>query len=124
MPLILTAQLPEASDGDFTDNPEWTGRRPLHHQYLISAPHETVVVAATVYLNSVVETGGLNEWRVLVNLTFNGSDNNNARIYLVSDLPDLSEPRNGYFLKLGESGSADAIELYRQSGTASRGGTD
>ncbi|MBK9356038.1 MAG: lamin tail domain-containing protein [Bacteroidales bacterium] len=119
MPLILTAQLHDSfSDGDFTDNPEWTGD--VGH-FTINTSFQLQLNSSgsgTVYLNSVVETSGLNEWRVLVNLTFSPSDNNNARIYLVSDLPDLSEPLNGYFLKLGESGSADAIELYRQSGTA------
>jgi len=119
MPLILSAQLHDSfSDGDFTDNPEWTGN--LSH-FIINTSLQLQLNSSgsgTSYLNSAVGQEDLFEWRILVNLNFSPSDNNNARIYLVSDLPNLTEPLNGYFLKLGESGSADAIELYRQSGTA------
>lgn len=119
MPLIISAQLHDSfSDGDFTDNPEWTGN--LSH-FIINTSLQLQLNSSgstTSYLNSAAGSEGLCEWRILVNLTFSPSDNNNARIYLVSDLPNLTEPLNGYFLKLGESGSTDAIELYRQSGTA------
>jgi hypothetical protein len=62
--------------------------------------------------------GGM-EWQFFIKLSFSPSDNNNARIYLVSDQSSLENPLNGYYLQFGENLANDAIELFRQTGTGS-----
>ncbi|MFH1120254.1 MAG: lamin tail domain-containing protein [Bacteroidota bacterium] len=118
-PMVLTAQLNDSfADGDFTDGPEWTGNT---GSFLVNPDYRLQLNSngeGTSFLSTSFSSIGLAEWRIWVNLAFSPSDNNNARIYLVADQSGINEPLNGYFLKLGESGSADAIELFRQSGTA------
>ncbi len=59
------------------------------------------------------------EWRWLVKLPFAPSVNNCLRIYLSADDCNLLSPTlNGFFLQLGENGSADAIELFKQDGSS------
>ncbi len=105
------------SDGDFITNPAWTGEAAIfevdvnHQLHLIAPP-----VTDTAYLstmNSLIENV---EWTFLVNLDFNPSSSNLARIYLVSDQSDLEENLNGYFVQVG--GTSDEVSLYRQTGTS------
>ena len=57
------------------------------------------------------------EWRWLVRLSFAPSANNCLRIYLSADDCNLLSPTlKGFFLQLGENGSADAVELFQQDG--------
>ncbi len=49
-----------------------------------------------------------------LNLGFAPSENNKVRIYVQADDTVLANA-NGYFLEIGDNGSADAIQLYRQS---------
>src|SRR5690606_36537740 len=57
------------------------------------------------------------EWEFYVQLDFDPSAQNQLRIYLISDKEDLKGALNGYFVQIGESGSTDSYDLYRQSGT-------
>ena len=117
-PLLSIAQLSEDfSDGDFTQNPEWTGNT---DQFTVNIGRQLQLNSTGEAISNLVtpfNADGLLEWRIWARLNFSPSDNNLAKIYLVSDNPNLNEPLNGFYLKLGEGGSADAIELYRQSGT-------
>lgn len=117
-PVFSFAQLfDDFSDGDFTQNPEWTGNT---GQFTINASSQLQLNAAAEGLSVLTTTfngDGFLEWRMWVRLNFSPSDNNHAKIYLLADNPNLNEPLNGFYLKLGEGGSADALELYRQSGT-------
>ncbi|MCF6172137.1 MAG: lamin tail domain-containing protein [Bacteroidales bacterium] len=116
-PHLLNAQVTDDfSDGDFTQNPTWTGTESYfkvndNKQLQLNDNEEREAFLSTpnaMALNT--------EWRFWVKLSFSPSSNNNARIYLVSNQQDITQPLNGYFLQLGESGSNDAIELFRQSG--------
>lgn len=109
------------SDGDFTADPAWSGDASV---FVVNTAGELQLnnaVAATSMLHSPNAMGSLNdmEWRARVRLSFSGSAANFARVYLVSDQPDLGGPLNGYYLQFGEAGSADAIELFEQTGTSS-----
>ena len=107
------------SDGDFTNDPSWTGD--INH-FIINQDHqlqlndETTGVSYLSTENSMINNS---EWRFRIMLKFSPSSNNNARIYLISDQMNLKEPLNGFFLQFGESGSDDAIELFRQEGDES-----
>lgn len=118
LPLLSIAQLSDDfSDGNFTQNPEWTGNT---DHFIVNASLQLQLNATGAGQSALCTpfyAEGAIEWRLWVRLNFSPSDNNYAKIYLATDNASLSEPLNGFFLKLGEGGSADAIELYRQSGT-------
>lgn len=104
------------SDGDFTNNPTWTGDASLFKvntsfQLQLNASGDAIAALAVPIVTSTEM-----EWSCWIKLSFSPSDNNMARIYLSSDQQDLKGSLNGYYLKLGEAGSNDAIELVRQSG--------
>ncbi len=114
---ILHAQFTDDfSDGDFLANPPWTGTSEVFivnaaKQLQLNAPMEGMAYLTTA--SSSIES---TEWRFWIKLGFSPSANNFARIYLISDQEDLSGDLNGYYLQFGESGSIDAIELFKQQG--------
>ena len=105
------------NDGDFTSNPTWSGDVTL---FKVNTAFQLQLNAsgdATTALAVPVTVEPEMEWSCWVKLSFAPSDNNMARIYLTSDQQDLKGSLNGYYIKLGEAGSNDAIELVRQSGS-------
>jgi hypothetical protein len=70
------------------------------------------------YLSVPVATRDSAVWEFYVRCAFDPSTSNYAKVYLQSDNANLLGDVNGYFLQIGgESGSVDAIQLYRQEGT-------
>ncbi|TND10420.1 MAG: hypothetical protein FD123_62 [Bacteroidetes bacterium] len=118
--LTLSAQITDAfSDGDFTNAPTWSGD---NSDYIVNGSFELQlngVIADTSYLSFASPFISNAEWQFWVKLTFAPSDNNNARIYLVSDVANLQGAVNGYYVRLGENGSFDSVDLWEQSGTTS-----
>ncbi len=119
LPLWLQAQLWEDfSDGDFTHNPIWSG---TVESYVVNSAFQLQLNAddaGTAYLSTpYTSPQGTIEWRFWIRLAFAPSANNLSEVFLVSDQPDLTAPLNGYFLRFGEAGSDDAIELYKRQGT-------
>lgn len=110
------------SDGDFTSNPAWTGTTA---EFTINGIQQLQLnnsIAGTSYLTTplVQDLSQVDAvWEVFVNLAFSPSGSNYGRIYLASDQPNLNQPLNGYYIQLGESGSADTPELFKQTGTLS-----
>jgi hypothetical protein len=119
-PITTPAQVSDNfSDGDFTNNPTWNGDQAqfkvnTEGQLQLSSTGDNISYLSTPFVLS-----DSSQWNIWIKLSFSPSDNNNARIYLVADQSDLESSLNGYYLNLGESGSLDAIELYRQSGNTS-----
>lgn len=100
---------PQGSDG--TD-PIWQGD--INH-FIISEPLQLQLMADKAgksYLSMSSTAINNATWEIYVELDFNPSSANYARIYLVSDNPDLSGPLNGYFVMVG--GSEDEVSLYKQ----------
>jgi hypothetical protein len=104
------------SDGNFNQDPVWTGdslkfevntAKQLH---LKSTGNDTAVLVTEQNLTDSLE------WLIWVKCTFSPSGSNFTRIYLMSDQADLTANLHGYYLQLGEAGSADAVELFRQDG--------
>lgn len=119
IPLLATAQLfDDFSDGDFTNNPAWTGTT---DKYIINNALQLQLNASeagTAWLSTpYTYPGGNLEWRFWIRLNFAPSASNLSDVYLISNQQDLSSPLNGYFLRFGEAGSNDAIELFRRQGT-------
>ena len=121
--LTVSAQFSDDfSDGNFNNTPVWSGDSTnfiVNPSLQLQLNHTGF--AATSMLSSSNALINLDsvEWQFYIKLNFAPSANNFARVYLVSDQSDLSLPLNGYYLQFGESGSADAIELFEQSGLIS-----
>ena len=113
------------SDGNFNMNPTWGGSTDV---FIVNASQELQVFnisGGQSYLSAQTNNSSIDnkEWRLTVKQTFSSSDNNHSRIYLVANGSDLSFSNStsgsnatGYFLKLGEAGSTDAIKFFRDDG--------
>ncbi len=114
-PLLSFAQFYDSfDDGDFTRNPPWTGSE---GSFVINDSKQLQLSAAGEGQSHLVTLSGMNgetEWRFWIKLSFSPSSNNFARVYLAADQENIEQPVNGYFLQFGESGTSDAIELFRQ----------
>ncbi len=102
------------TDGDFTQNPEWTGDTGKFEVNTAGQLHLLASGADTSVLVTASSRVERTEWTFWVKLSFNTSVNNNARVYLVSDNANLAGPVNGYYLQIG--GSNDSISFIRQNG--------
>jgi hypothetical protein len=116
IPLQLLGQpADDFSDGDFLNNPAWTGN---DSKFVVSSGAlelQAPAVEGIAYLVTPSEALEDATWEFSVRFDFNPSSSNYARIYLVSDQPDVSSSLNGYFVMAG--GSQDEISLYQQTGT-------
>ncbi len=118
---VCLAQVAENfTDGDFTNSPTWSGSS---SKFIVNASKALQLnnsVAGTSYLSTPFLATSLDnyEWQVYVKQSFSPSGSNYGRVYLVSDQADLAQPLNGYFLQFGEAGSLDAIQLFKQTGSA------
>lgn len=103
------------SDGDFTIDPVWSGDDANYEIDAGSRLHLVApAVADTSYL-SVPTTNTVTTWDFYVEMDFNPSSSNYARVYLMSDNADLKGSLNGYYVMIGNT--ADEVSLYRQDGT-------
>ena len=109
------------SDGDFTAGTQWSG---TDAEFIVNASNRLQLNAAAAgqsYLSTAFNETSLDgkEWRFYIRQSFAGSGNNFSRVYLASNLANLSftgsasAGANGYFLLFGEAGSEDAIRLFR-----------
>lgn len=103
-------------DGDLSMNPIWSGdvadfRVNEDFQLQLDAPD-----AGTSFLYTPVTLTDSTEWELYFDMDFNPSSGNRLRIYLAMDNLDLAIAK-GYYLEIGEDGSADAIKLYVQDGS-------
>lgn len=122
MPQQLLAQFSDDfTDGDLTTNPSWNGSGT---DFIVNPSSQLQLnnsVAGTSYLSTAFPPLAIDncEWEFYVKQSFAPSGGNFGRFYLASDQADLSSPLNGYYLQFGETGSNDAVTLFRQSGLAS-----
>lgn len=104
------------SDGDFSTNPTWSGDTNNFDvngafQFQLNAPAVNDIMYASTPSQSINNA----VWEFYVELGFNPSSTNFAKVYVVADQSDLKNPLNGYFVKIG--GTPDEVSLYRQDGT-------
>ncbi|MEY3677958.1 MAG: hypothetical protein RI924_99 [Bacteroidota bacterium] len=104
------------SDGDFSTNPAWSGNgyQVNASQQVQSANSGGIAQTVNLITPNLRRLNAL--WEFYVQINLDPSTNNQVRIYLLSDNVDLSGNLNGYFLQIGESGSSDSYDLYRQDG--------
>lgn len=106
-------------DGDLSQNPVWLGDVNSFKINGVKQLQSSGLQLATQTISiSTVNQQSLNaKWEFFVQLNFDPTTTNFARIYLTSDQQDLKGALNGYFVQIGETGSTDGYHLYRQSGT-------
>jgi len=109
------------SDGNFNSNPTWTGST---GEFIVNSSLQLQLNSSgssSSYLSTNNNLTNLNdkEWRIWVKQSFSPSASNNGRVYLCADNNDLLSVTNGYYLQLGESGSNDAIRLFKLDNSTS-----
>jgi Lamin Tail Domain/Bacterial Ig-like domain len=105
------------NDGNFTTNPVWQGDAA---NFQINAAQELQLNAPTGGVSQLWTQGNITDstiWLLDFRLDFAPSATNKVTIMLLADQPALTA--NGYYVEMGEDGSADAFRFYRQdaSGT-------
>lgn len=119
LPYFLAAQvIDDFSDGDFTQNPAWQGNTEhfvVNADFMLqlNSEGENTSVLTTAFVAATPM-----EWRFRIKLAFSPSTNNYARFYLASNTVDPALAQQAWFVQFGESGSNDAIELFRQDGAS------
>lgn len=121
---VLSAQLQDDfSDGDFTNDPEWLGQTEKFAivDNALQLLDENAMSSNEAYLYTAAATSSdaSTKWEFWVKMDFNPSNDNYTRVYLNASSPNLLGDLNGYYIRIGRSGSNDALELIRQDGSSS-----
>lgn len=108
------------TDGDFTNNPTWSGNDTVFTIANVSGNNmlrsNSQTASNTFYLSTPSTLVNDCQWEFYVNLQFNTSSTNYVDIYLISNSADLKAASfNGYFVRIGNT--ADEISLYRRTGS-------
>jgi hypothetical protein len=119
--LVSSAQVTENfGDGDFTNNPTWTGNAT---DWMVNANSQlqsnNTTVNSTFYLSTANTLATATKWEFYLRLNFNTSSANYVDVFLTASAADLSlNTTTGYFVRIGNT--QDDICLYRKdaSGTA------
>lgn len=104
------------SDGDFTENPEWTGDA---QNWLIVEENGNMLLRlnateAGVSWLSTPSVAGYGLWEFSVRLNgFATSNANRAHVFLTSDRSDTRDGVNGYAVRIGESGANKFFRIVR-----------
>ncbi len=101
------------SDGNFTSNPTWSGDATLFtiesNQLRSSSP-----TGATYHLSTPSTKATNAQWEFFINLQLGTSGVNFVEVWLTSDVADLNNANNGYFVRIGDTD--DLVALYRMVG--------
>ncbi|MEI8202045.1 MAG: lamin tail domain-containing protein [Bacteroidota bacterium] len=113
-PVLCNAQInDDFSDGDFTNNPVWTGNDTSfvveNYELRSNGPQS----AATLYLSTPSTLLMNTEWDFLIDLKFNPTISNFVRVYLVSDAANVNNAQNAYYVEIGQT-NADNIKFYKK----------
>ena len=112
-PVFCSAQFSDDfSDGDFTDNPSWTGNTEdfiVNSSNQLQSNNTTANTSFYLVTQSTLCTSA--QWEFYVKIDFNPSSKNYIDVYLTSALPNLLDELNfGYFVRIGNT--LDQISLY------------
>lgn len=120
--VIISAGLHAQVFEDFTDlelanNPSWIGQT---SKFTVTSSGQLRLMNTgtdTAYIATANSFFGVSEWSFWFRLAFAPSSQNYLIVYLTSDSPFLDGPLNGFYIRYGETGSADGLELWKQAGT-------
>jgi len=116
VPVLSFGQVNDTfSDGNITDNPEWTGTT---SNFVVNTSFQLqsqAKAASTSFLFTPSGAFDNASWECRVMMTYNPSSYNYACIYLASDKNDITSGCKGYYVQVG--GTNDEVSLYVQQGT-------
>jgi len=116
VPVLCFSQVNETfSDGNFTNNPVWTGTASCFVVNQAFQLQSQALTPSTSFLFTPSEAFENATWECSVKITYNPSAYNYASLYLASDQTDLTNGCNGYYVQVG--GSNDEVSLYVQQGS-------
>lgn len=101
------------SDGDFTVNPSWHGTDSL---FVVNDEYQLQTngsVPGVAWLSVPYNLCDTLEWSFMIGEKFSPSSKNFCDVFLCSDNEELVMARQGCFLRLGEAGSEDVVELMK-----------
>lgn len=125
--LYTNAQISENfSDGDYTNNPVWTGNSA---DWIVNSVGQlqsnNAVAGSSFYISTANALATSAQWEMYVKLAFNTSSANYVDVFLTASTSDLINA-TGYFMRIGNT--TDEISLYRKdaNGTVTKiiDGTD
>lgn len=116
IPFLLQAQIKETfSDGNYTENPSWTGTT---DNFLINSLGQLQLSAkgagiSTLFTKSEAIENAI--WECWIKINYNPTSYNYSCFYICSDKNEITNGCNGYYVQVG--GSKKEIALYLQEGT-------
>lgn len=115
LPMASMAQFSDDfTDGDITNNPTWLGDDTVFEATTNQLHLNAFPATAERYLSTTSAAIDNATWEFMVQLDFNPSSSNLARVYLVADQANMQGNISGYFVKIGNT--TDQVSLYRQDG--------
>ncbi|MGM0566179.1 MAG: lamin tail domain-containing protein [Bacteroidota bacterium] len=115
-PLLVNAQFTDDfSDGNFTENPVWEGSV---EKFVVNDDFRLQLndtEAGEAFLSTASQRVDSTEWLFDAELGFSPSANNNALVYLASSSVNPALADESVYLRMGESGTDDALELIHFS---------
>ena len=114
-PLLCWAQLNEHfSDGDFTQNPSWTGNSANFEVNSLLQLHSKSTTTGTSALFCPSLAFDDASWECWVKITYPTSSSNYAVLYLATDKMETTDCK-AYYVQIG--GTNDEVSLFVQEGT-------
>ncbi|MFN4298448.1 MAG: lamin tail domain-containing protein [Thermaurantimonas sp.] len=104
------------SDGNFTANPPWQGMTAHFRVHNGELQLYDTTLSGSSWLSTASTAAFNGFWQFKVRLEFNPSTQNFAQVFIVSNVPALSEAVNGYFVRIGGTTNR-RISLIRRNGT-------
>lgn len=103
------------TDGEFLLAPTWMGD---YQNYQVNSELQAQLDAnqagnSFLCLSHGLDSTGEMEWSFWTKQSFSGSSSNYSRFYLLAEDSILHAATNGYYLQMGEAGSADALRLMK-----------
>ena len=115
LPFFAFSQINETfSDGNFTQNPVWTGTTENFKVNTIFQLQSQAATTSKSFLSTPSEAFEDAVWEFWVKIAYTTSSSNYASVYVTSDRADVSGDCYGYYVQVGNTN--DEISLYRQEG--------
>ncbi len=120
--IIDYAQITDSfTDGNFTLNPNWVGSDTKFEVNNSFQLHSKSTTSDSIFLTLENKLDFQNsvEWHFWMKHSFSPSSNNFSRFYLITSTLDLKSNPDGYYLQFGETGTNDAIRLFKRKNSIS-----
>lgn len=116
VPVLSMAQVNESfTDGDFLENPEWTGIVSNFKVNTEGQLQSTAPATSVSYLTTSSDAFVNASWECWIKINYSTSSSNYASIYIACDNAEISNGCNGYYVQVG--GTNDEVSLFLQQGT-------